>query len=124
MNIDPNARYLASHEWVRREGDLYVCGISDHAQDALGDVVYVDLPEVGAPFRAGEVFGVVESVKAANDLYTPVGGEIVDVNEGLNLAPDQVNKDPYGAGWMVKIRASSPEDWDKLLTAEAYGALS
>jgi len=123
MNIDANARYLASHEWARLESDLYVCGVSDHAQDALGDVVYVDLPEVGATFRQGEVFGVVESVKAANDLYAPVGGEIVAVNEGLNQGPDQVNKDPYGAGWMVKIWASSPADWDKLLTAEAYGAL-
>jgi glycine cleavage system H protein len=124
MTIDPQARYLSSHEWARPEGELYVCGISDHAQDALGDVVYVDLPPVGSVFARGAVFGVVESVKAANDLYAPLSGEVVEVNEAVNQHPEQVNKDPYGAGWMVKIRASAPGEWDSLLDAKAYGELS
>ena len=124
MTIDPQARYLSSHEWARPEGELYVCGISDHAQDALGDVVYVDLPPVGSVFAREAVFGVVESVKAANDLYAPLSGEVVEVNEAVNQHPEQVNKDPYGAGWMVKIRASAPGEWDSLLDAKAYGELS
>lgn len=124
MNIDSQARYLPSHEWARLEDGLYVCGISDHAQDALGDVVYVDLPEVGAVFAKGGVFGVVESVKAANDLYAPLSGEVVAVNAELNQHPEQVNKDPYGAGWIVKIRASDPAEWEALLDARAYAEVS
>ncbi len=124
MNIDKQARYLPSHEWVRPEGGLYVCGISDHAQEALGDVVYVDLPEVGTIFAKGAVFGVVESVKAASDLYLPLSGEIVEVNALLNQGPEQVNKDPYGKGWIVKIRASKAGEWESLLDPAAYGELS
>lgn len=124
MNIDSQARYLPSHEWARLEDGLYVCGVSDHAQDALGDVVYVDLPEVGAVFAKGAVFGVVESVKAANDLYAPLSGEVVAVNAELNQHPEQVNKDPYGAGWMVKIRAGDPAEWETLLDARAYAEVS
>ena len=120
MNIDPNARYLETHEWARPEGALYVCGISDHAQEELGDVVFVDLPKVGSTFRQGEVFGVIESVKAANDLFCPLGGEVVEVNEGLAGHPELVNQDPYGAGWLIKVKASGA-DWDTLETAEAYG---
>lgn len=124
MNIDATCRYLATHEWARAEGDLYVCGISDHAQDALGDVVYVDLPAVGTTFAKGDVFGVVESVKAASDLYLPLGGQIVEVNSDLAQAPESLNQDPYGRGWLVKVKPTSPAEWDALLTAEAYGALS
>ena len=123
MNVDENARYLSSHEWVRPEGGLYVCGISDHAQDALGDVVYVDLPNVGSVFRKGEIFGVIESVKSAADLYLPLGGTVVEVNELLVKGPELVNQEPYGRGWLVKIQATDEAEWNSLLTPEAYGAL-
>jgi glycine cleavage system H protein len=121
MTIDPNAKYLETHEWARREDDLFVLGISDHAQESLGDVVFVDLPELGAAFKKGDVFGVVESVKAASDLFCPVGGEVVAVNQALAKSPESVNRDPYGAGWMVKLRATEPSDWEGLLSAEDYG---
>jgi len=120
MKLDPNARYSESHEWVRREGDLMVCGITDHAQQELSDVVYVELPEVGRRFAKGDVFGVVESVKAASDLYMPMSGEIVAVNEALSSSPELVNQDPYGQAWMLKFRASDPGEWDSLLSPEAY----
>lgn len=120
MKLDPNARYSESHEWVRREGDLMVCGITDHAQQELSDVVYVELPEVGSKFARGDVFGVVESVKAASDLYMPMGGEIVAVNEALSGSPELVNQDPYGQAWMLKFRPSDPSEWDSLLSPEAY----
>ena len=120
MKLDPNARYSESHEWVRREGDLMVCGITDHAQQELSDVVYVELPEVGSKFAKGDVFGVVESVKAASDLYMPMGGEIVAVNEALSSSPELVNQDPYGQAWMLKFKPSDPGEWDSLLSPEAY----
>lgn len=120
MKLDPNARYSESHEWVRREGDLLVCGITDHAQQELSDVVYVELPEVGSKFAKGDVFGVVESVKAASDLYMPMGGEIVAVNEALSSSPELVNQDPYGQAWMLKFKPSDPGEWDSLLSPEAY----
>jgi len=94
MKLDKDARYQESHEWVRQEGELIVCGISDHAQESLSDVVYVEFPEVGDSFSQGETFGVVESVKAASDLYMPMGGEIVAVNEALEDEPELVNSDP------------------------------
>ncbi|MCB0085053.1 MAG: glycine cleavage system protein GcvH [Caldilineaceae bacterium] len=122
MKYDSNAKYLKSHEWARQEGDLIVCGISDYAQDSLSDVVYVELPEVGATLASGDIFGVVESVKAASDLYLPMGGEIVEVNEALIDAPETINADPFGAGWMIKVRPSTPSEWDALLDAEAYQA--
>ncbi|GAB4534705.1 MAG: glycine cleavage system protein GcvH [Anaerolineae bacterium] len=122
MKLDPNARYLESHEWARKEGDLIVCGITDHAQEELSDVVYVELPEVGATFAKGEQFGVIESVKAASDLYIPMGGEIVEVNQALEDSPEIVNEDPYGAGWMIKFKPSDPSEWDSLLTPEGYEA--
>jgi len=120
MNIDPTAKYLETHEWARKEGELFVFGISEHAQESLGDVVYVDLPEVGQTFGAGEIFGVVESVKAASDLFAPLGGEVVAVNETLGKNPEAVNQDPYGAGWMVKVKASDPGQWDALLSPADY----
>ncbi|MCB9147848.1 MAG: glycine cleavage system protein GcvH [Caldilineaceae bacterium] len=122
MKYDSNAKYLKSHEWARQEGDLIVCGISDYAQDSLSDVVYVELPEVGATLASGDIFGVVESVKAASDLYLPMAGEIVEVNEALIDAPETINADPFGAGWMIKVRPSTPGEWDALLDAEAYQA--
>jgi len=124
MKLDLNARYLESHEWARKEGDLMVCGISDHAQEELSDVVYVELPEVGATFARGEQFGVIESVKAASDLYLPVGGEIVEVNQAIEDSPELVNEDPYGKGWLIKFRPSDPGEWDSLLTPEGYAALT
>ena len=120
MKLDANAKYRDSHEWARREGDLIVCGISDHAQDSLSDVVYVEFPAVGDSLSQGDTFGVVESVKAASDLYMPMSGEIVEVNEGLEDEPEVVNSDPYGAGWMIKFKPSAPEEWDGLLSVADY----
>jgi glycine cleavage system H protein len=120
MKLDKDARYQESHEWVRQEGELIVCGISDHAQESLSDVVYVEFPEVGDSFSQGETFGVVESVKAASDLYMPMGGEIVAVNEALEDEPELVNSDPYGAGWMIKFKPAALEEWDSLLSPADY----
>jgi glycine cleavage system H protein len=123
MNIDPQARYTETHEWVRKEGDLLAYGITDHAQDALSDIVYLELPAVGEKFARGESIGAVESVKAASDLYLPMDGEIVEINEALVAAPETINKDPYGEGWMVKFRPADPAAWEALLSADAYAAL-
>jgi len=120
MTVDPNAKYLATHEWARKEGDLVVFGISDHAQESLGDVVYVDLPKVGQKFGAGEIFGVVESVKAASDLFAPLGGEVIAINEDLAKGPEAVNHDPYGAGWMVKVKPADLSQWESLLSPADY----
>jgi glycine cleavage system H protein len=117
MPVPGDLQYTKSHEWVRVEGDVATIGITDHAQDELGDVVFVDLPEEGASFGAGDSFGTIESVKAVSDLYAPVGGEIVEVNQTLNDSPEQVNEDPYGDGWIVKLRISDEGD---LLSAEEY----
>lgn len=122
MKLDENARYQDSHEWARQEGDLIVVGISDHAQDSLSDIVYVEFPEVGATYSKGDVFGVIESVKAASDLYMPMGGEIVEVNEALEDEPEVVNSDPYDAGWMIKFKPSDSGEWDGLLSSEQYQA--
>ncbi len=122
MKIDQDARYLDSHEWARKDGDLITIGISDHAQDSLSDIVFVEFPAIGDSFEKGEVFGVVESVKAASDLMLPMSGEVVEVNEELEDTPEVVNSDPYGAGWMIKIKPANPDEWDDLMTASAYGA--
>lgn len=119
-NLDPTARYQDTHEWTRKEGDLIVCGITDHAQDSLSDVVYVELPSVGDSLSKGDVFGVVESVKAASDLYMPMSGEITEVNEALEDEPEAVNSDPYGAGWMIKVAPANPDEWDALLSGDDY----
>jgi glycine cleavage system H protein len=118
--IDSSARYLKTHEWARLEGSEIVCGISDHAQEALSDLVYVELPSVGAALRAGEVFGVVESVKAASDVYLPVGGTIIAVNHALEGAPEAINKDPYQAGWLIRVKPDNPADFEALMDAAAY----
>jgi glycine cleavage system H protein len=120
MKLDSNARYVETHEWVRQEGDLMVCGITDHAQEELSDVVYVELPEVGATLDKEGAFGVVESVKAASDIYMPMAGEIVETNSALEDAPELINDDPYGQGWLIKFKASNPSEWDDLLSPEAY----
>ncbi len=113
-------RYTRDHEWARVEGDLVRVGITDYAQDQLGDVVYVELPEAGQTFARGEAFGTVESVKAVSELYLPVGGEIVEVNTGLSDAPQLVNEKPYDRGWMVVVRPSDPAEIGGLLDVEAY----
>lgn len=116
-------RYLKTHEWVRLEGDLAVVGISDHAQHALGDVVYVELPEAGAACVAGAEVAVVESVKAASDIYAPVDGVIVEVNDALEEAPELVNEAPYGDGWFFRIRVKDPAVVESLLGADEYRAV-
>ena len=120
MNVPRDLQYTKSHEWVRREEGTATVGITDHAQDELGDVVFVELPEKGTSFSAGDSFGTVESVKAVSDLYAPVGGEVVEVNETLNDSPELINEEPYGGGWMIRLRIS--EDGD-LLSAEEYEKL-
>jgi glycine cleavage system H protein len=120
MNVPADLRYAPSHEWARLEGDLVTMGISDHAQAELTDVVFLELPAPGASVRAGERVAVIESVKSANEIYSPVTGQIVEVNTPLSEDPAPVNADPYGAGWMIRIRVSGPEALAHLLTAEAY----
>ena len=120
MNVPGELQYTKSHEWVRREEGTATIGITDHAQDELGDVVFVELPEKGTSFSAGDSFGIVESVKAVSDLYAPVGGEVVEVNETLNDSPELINEEPYVGGWMIRLRIS--EDGD-LLSAEEYERL-
>ena len=118
MSVPEELQYTRSHEWVRTEGDNATIGITDHAQDELGDVVFVELPEVGATLDAGDSFGTVESVKAVSDLYTPVGGEVTEVNEALGDQPEKINEDPYGEGWIVKLRVS--DEGSDLLSASDY----
>lgn len=114
-------KYASSHEWARLEDDgIVVVGISDHAQQALGDVVFVELPEIGAELGAGDDAGVVESVKAASDIYAPVSGEVVAINEVLEDAPETINEDPYGDGWFFKLKAADTGELDDLLDADAY----
>ena len=125
MNIPEDLQYTKSHEWVRIEGDTATIGITDHAQDELGDVVFVELPDEGATFDPGDSFGTVESVKAVSDLYTPVGGEVVEVNSTLEDAPENINEDPYGEGWIVKLRTTdepdllSPQEYEKVVEEES-----
>lgn len=120
--IPAELKYVSSHEWVRDEGDGTVTiGITDHAQDLLGDVVFVELPEVGSRFDAGEEMGVVESVKAASDVYAPLSGEVVEINETLENAPETVNSEPYGDGWFFRVKLSDAGELESLLDAEAYG---
>ena len=119
FNTPSDLKYAKTHEWVRFEGDEAVVGISDYAQDALGDIVFIELPEVGATYAAGAIFGAVESVKAASDLYIPVGGEVVAVNEALVNDQSPINNDPYVGGWMLRVRPV-PGGEDELLDAAGY----
>lgn len=119
-NVPEDLHYSKDHEWVRVEGDTAVIGITDYAQDSLGDVVYVELPKVGEQFAANESFGSVESVKAVSEVFSPVSGEIAAINESLNDEPEKVNQDPYNEGWMIRVKMSSPGEVDSLLTAAEY----
>lgn len=119
-NIPDDLHYSKDHEWVRVEGNTAVVGITDYAQDSLGDVVYVELPKVGEEFAANESFGSVESVKAVSEVFSPVSGQISGVNETLQDEPEKVNQDPYGAGWMIRVEMSNPGEVDSLLTAAEY----
>ena len=122
MNHPSELKYASTHEWVRIEGDLVVTGISDHAQDALGDLVYVETPEVGQQITAGEQAGVVESVKTASDIHAPVSGTVVEINANLEDDPDFVNDDPYGKGWIYKIKPDNIADVEQLLSSTGYEA--
>lgn len=123
MNFPNDLKYSKEHEWVRLEGDFAYIGISDHAQKELGDIVYVDITSVGQTLQANEVFGTVEAVKTVSDLFMPIGGEIIEFNEALSGQPELVNQEPYGKGWMVKIKVSNPSEMNNLMDADAYKAL-
>ncbi len=123
MNIPADLRYSKEHEWVRVEDGIGVIGITDYAQDQLGDIVYLDLPEAGATVAQYEKMGEIESVKAVSDLFSPVSGEVVEVNAEATDAPELVNNEPYGRGWLIKVRLRDPNEVASLLTAEAYEAL-
>ena len=122
MQIPDDLRYSTDHEWARATGTVVRVGITDYAQDALGDVVFVDLPKVGAELSAGATMGEVESTKSVSELYAPVGGVVSAVNEALVAAPETINSDPYGGGWICEITTSSSSDFDALLDAEGYRA--
>lgn len=123
MNIPANLKYTKDHEWVSVEGDVATIGITDFAQGELGDIVYVEIETVGETMDQEEVFGSVEAVKTVSDLFMPVSGEIIEFNEGLERNPEAVNKDPYGDGWMIKVKLSNPSEVDTLLDAAGYQAL-
>ena len=120
-NIPTDLRYASTHEWIRPEGEgIFTVGISEHAQELLGDMVFVELPDVGTEVAMGDDVAVAESVKAASDVYAPITGEIVAVNEELEDTPELVNSDPYGDGWLFKVKAEDPEEVEALLDAEGY----
>ena len=123
MNVPEHLRYSSDHEWISVDGDVARIGITDYAQDALGDVVFVQAPDVGADVAAGESFGEVESTKSVSDVYAPVAGTVLEVNDALADSPQALNDDPYGEGWICTIRMSDPAQYDALLDAAAYGAL-
>jgi glycine cleavage system H protein len=122
-NVPANLKYSNDHEWLRVEGDVAVIGITDYAQSQLGDIVFVDVPTVGETIAANEVFGSIEAVKTVSDAFTPVSGEVIEFNEAVEADSSLVNKDPYGEGWLVKIKMSDPAEVDALLDAAAYEAL-
>jgi len=123
MNIPAQLRYTKDHEWVKIDGDIATIGITDYAQGELGDIVYVEVETVGEALQSEEVFGTVEAVKTVSDLFMPVSGEIIEYNEGLEADPELVNTDPYGKGWMIKVKISDLGEVDALLSAEAYAEL-
>lgn len=123
MNCPTNVTYTKEHEWIRLEGDVAYVGITDYAQQQLGDIVFVDIPTVGETLAAGETFGTIEVVKTISDLFLPVSGEVLEQNETLADQPELVNQDPYGEGWLIKIKPAADADFDCLLDAEAYKAL-
>lgn len=123
MNFPNDVKYTKEHEWIRQEGDVAYVGITDYAQEQLGDIVFVDIQTVGETLAADEVFGTIEVVKNISDLFLPVAGEVLEQNEALEEQPELVNKDPYGEGWLIKIKPAADADFDSLLDAEAYKAL-
>ena len=123
MNFPNDVKYTKEHEWIRQEGDVAYVGITDYAQEQLGDIVFVDIQTVGETLAADEVFGTIEVVKTISDLFLPVAGEVLEQNEALEEQPELVNKDPYGEGWLIKIKPAADADFDSLLYAEAYKAL-
>ena len=123
MSFPANLRYTKDHEWIKIEGDTAIVGITDFAQKELGDIVYVEVELIGKELEAGSVFGTVEAVKTVSDLYLPVSGTILELNPALGAAPELVNTDPYGAGWMIKMTVNNPGDIEKLLDAAAYEAI-
>lgn len=120
MNIPSDLKYTSDHEWIKVEGDIVTIGITDFAQGELGDIVYVEIETVDETLDAGEVFGTVEAVKTVSDLFMPIKGEVIEVNDGIEAKPESVNEDPYGDGWMIKVKVEDAAELDKLLTAEAY----
>lgn len=120
MNIPEDLIYTKDHEWVKIDGEIAIVGITDYAQGELGDIVYVELPEIGAEVNKGGSFGTIEAVKAVSDLYMPLSGEVVEVNESLNDAPEKINKDPYKEGWMIKIKISDFSEKEELLNSKQY----
>ena len=120
LNLPEDVRYTDDHEWAKLDGDVATIGISDYAQDQLGDIVFVELPEAGSSFDKGDEFGSVESVKAVSELYMPLRGEVVEINPDLEDTPEQVNSDPYGGGWMLKIKIADRADFDALMDKGAY----
>ena len=123
MNFPNDVKNTKEHEWIRQEGDVAYVGITDYAQEQLGDIVFVDIQTVGETLAADEVFGTIEVVKTISDLFLPVAGEVLEQNEALEEQPELVNKDPYGEGWLIKIKPAADADFDSLLDAEAYKAL-
>lgn len=122
LNLPADLKYAEAHEWARADGDIVIIGLDDYAQDQLGDIVFVEMPEVGAEFKKGEVFGVVESVKAVSECYMPVGGEITAINESLEDEPERVNNDCYGEGWFIKVKAADLSELESLMDATACRA--
>lgn len=120
LNLPDDVRYAEDHEWIRSEGDKVRIGISDYAQDQLGDIVFVELPQSGDTFEKGEEFGTVESVKAVSELYIPIGGEILSVNTALEESPDLVNQSPYNDGWMIEVKPGNSAELEALITRDAY----
>ena len=120
LNLPEDVRYTEDHEWAKKDGDVVRMGISDYAQDQLGDIVFVELPEVGSSFDKGEEFGTVESVKAVSELYMPIGGEVTAINEALADEPERVNSDPYNGGWMIEIKASDPAELEAMKSKADY----
>ncbi len=124
MNFPNDLKYTKDHEWVKIEGDIATIGITEFAQGELGDIVFVEIETVGETMAMHDVFGTVEAVKTVSDLFLPVSGEIIEKNEGLDENPQSVNEDPYGAGWMIKVKMSNPADADALMSAEDYSAIA
>ena len=124
MNFPTNLKYTEDHEWVKVEGDIATIGITEFAQSELGDIVFVEIETVGQTLNAHEIFGTVEAVKTVSDLFLPLGGEIIEKNEGLDNNPQNVNEDPYGNGWMIKVKMSNPSEVNALLSADDYSAIA